>query len=183
MIFCVSARMAQQLVCCPVKGITVQLLNTHSGISLSQLGCPPTESPGSCRSHYATRSLPLRTFNVSFGSCGWSYTNRRESEPPRFLISMTYSAENERPGTAAVTVVLAGFLSTYLRCAPVYPVIEAANSRWRDAKPAIFGILLERALDPNERHALGAHYAPRAYVERLIIPTLVGPLREDWRVT
>jgi hypothetical protein len=62
-------------------------------------------------------------------------------------------------------------------------LIEAANSRWRDVEPAIFGTLLERALDPNERHALGAHYTPRAYVERLVIPTLVEPLREDWRVT
>jgi hypothetical protein len=60
-------------------------------------------------------------------------------------------------------------------------LIEAADSRWRDVEPAIFGTLLERALDPNERHALGAHYTPRAYVERLVIPTLVEPLRDDWR--
>lgn len=39
-------------------------------------------------------------------------------------------------------------------------LIEAADSRWRDVEPAIFGTLLERALDPNERHALGAHYTP-----------------------
>jgi SAM-dependent methyltransferase len=60
-------------------------------------------------------------------------------------------------------------------------LIEAADSRWRDVEPAIFGTLLERALNPAERHALGAHYTPRAYVERLVIPTLVEPLREDWR--
>ncbi|MGC1871174.1 MAG: DNA methyltransferase [Acidobacteriaceae bacterium] len=60
-------------------------------------------------------------------------------------------------------------------------LIEAADSRWRDVEPAIFGTLLERALDADERHALGAHYTPRAYVERLVIPTLVEPLREDWR--
>ncbi len=62
-------------------------------------------------------------------------------------------------------------------------LIEAADSRWRDVEPAIFGTLLERALDPDERHALGAHYTPRAYVERLVIPTLVEPLRDDWRST
>lgn len=62
-------------------------------------------------------------------------------------------------------------------------LIEAADSRWRDVEPAIFGTLLERALDPNERHALGAHYTPRAYVERLVIPTIVEPLRDDWRST
>jgi hypothetical protein len=60
-------------------------------------------------------------------------------------------------------------------------LIEAADSRWRDVEPAIFGTLLERALDAGERHALGAHYTPRAYVERLVIPTLVEPLRDDWR--
>jgi len=60
-------------------------------------------------------------------------------------------------------------------------LIEAADSRWRDVEPAIFGTLLERALDPDERHALGAHYTPRAYVERLVVPTIVEPLRDDWR--
>ena len=30
--------------------------------------------------------------------------------------------------------------------------------------------MLERALDPKERHRLGAHYTPRAYVERLAVP-------------
>ncbi|MCB1989492.1 MAG: class I SAM-dependent DNA methyltransferase, partial [Burkholderiaceae bacterium] len=43
-----------------------------------------------------------------------------------------------------------------------------------------FGTLLERALDPTERHALGAHYTPRAYVERLVLPTVIEPLRADW---
>ena len=62
-------------------------------------------------------------------------------------------------------------------------LIEAADSRWRDVEPAIFGTLLERALDADERHALGAHYTPRAYVERLVIPTIVEPLRDDWRST
>ncbi len=60
-------------------------------------------------------------------------------------------------------------------------LIEAADSRWRDVEPAIFGTLLERALTKSERHELGAHYTPRAYVERLVIPTIVEPLREDWR--
>lgn len=59
-------------------------------------------------------------------------------------------------------------------------LIDAADSDWRDVEPAIFGTLLERALDPDERHALGAHYTPRAYVERLVVPTIVEPLRADW---
>ncbi len=59
-------------------------------------------------------------------------------------------------------------------------LIEAASADWRDVEPAIFGTLLERALDPVERHKLGAHYTPRAYVERLVLPTIVEPLREEW---
>lgn len=47
-------------------------------------------------------------------------------------------------------------------------------------EPAIFGTLLERALDARERHKLGAHYTPRAYVERLVMPTVIEPLREEW---
>jgi hypothetical protein len=60
-------------------------------------------------------------------------------------------------------------------------LIEAATANWKDVEPAIFGTLLERALDPRERHKLGAHYTPRAYVERLVNPTVIEPLREQWR--
>jgi hypothetical protein len=59
-------------------------------------------------------------------------------------------------------------------------LIAAAKSDWRQVEPAIFGTLLERALDPRERAKLGAHYTPRAYVERLVGPTIMEPLREDW---
>ena len=57
---------------------------------------------------------------------------------------------------------------------------EAARADWTLVEPAIFGTLLERALDPAERHSLGAHYTPRPYVERLVLPTVIQPLREDW---
>jgi hypothetical protein len=59
-------------------------------------------------------------------------------------------------------------------------LIKAAEADWADVEPAIFGTLLERALDPRERHKLGAHFTPRAYVERLVIPTVIEPLREEW---
>jgi hypothetical protein len=59
-------------------------------------------------------------------------------------------------------------------------LIDAAGARWNEVEPAIFGTLLERALDPVERHALGAHYTPRAYVERLVMPTVIEPLRAEW---
>jgi len=59
-------------------------------------------------------------------------------------------------------------------------LIDAARAKWEHVEPAIFGTLLERALDPAERHKLGAHYTPRAYVERLVLPTVIEPLRREW---
>ncbi|MCB1130806.1 MAG: class I SAM-dependent DNA methyltransferase, partial [Verrucomicrobiae bacterium] len=56
----------------------------------------------------------------------------------------------------------------------------ASKRSWQDVEPAIFGTLLERALDPRDRSRLGAHYTPRVYVERLVIPTIIQPLRADW---
>ena len=56
----------------------------------------------------------------------------------------------------------------------------AAARDWRDVEPAIFGTLLERALEKRERSKLGAHYTPRTYVERLVVPTVIAPLRADW---
>ncbi len=57
---------------------------------------------------------------------------------------------------------------------------QAARADWTQVEPAIFGTLLERALDPAERHSLGAHYTPRPYVERLVLPTVIEPLRAEW---
>lgn len=59
-------------------------------------------------------------------------------------------------------------------------LIRAGEHIWAEVEPAIFGTLLERALNPKERAKLGAHYTPRAYVERLIGPTIMEPLRSDW---
>lgn len=61
-------------------------------------------------------------------------------------------------------------------------LIQAAEADWRQVEPAIFGTLLERALDKRQRHKLGAHYTPRAYVQRLITQTIMVPLREDWKI-
>ncbi len=56
----------------------------------------------------------------------------------------------------------------------------AAKKDWREVDPSIFGTLLEQALSPADRSSLGAHYTPRAYVERLVIATVIEPLREEW---
>ena len=67
-----------------------------------------------------------------------------------------------------------------LDTAQVDLLIEAARADWKHVEPAIFGTLLERALSPQDRHKLGAHYTPRAYVERLVLPTVIEPLRRAW---
>ncbi|MFS2111272.1 class I SAM-dependent DNA methyltransferase [Sphingomonas sp. Sphisp140] len=56
----------------------------------------------------------------------------------------------------------------------------AAMHLWTEVEPAIFGALLEQALHPAERRQLGAHYTPRAYVERLVVATVIAPLRDEW---
>ncbi len=67
-----------------------------------------------------------------------------------------------------------------LRPNEISRLLEAARTDWRGVEPAIFGALLEQALDPGERRKLGAHYTPRAYVERLVEATVMEPLRQDW---
>jgi hypothetical protein len=59
-------------------------------------------------------------------------------------------------------------------------LLAAAKADWTQVDPAIFGSLLEHALDEVERSKLGAHYTPRAYVERLVQATIMQPLRQDW---
>ena len=59
-------------------------------------------------------------------------------------------------------------------------LLAAARADWTEVEPAIFGALLEQALEPAERKKLGAHYTPRAYVERLVTATVIEPLRADW---
>ena len=57
---------------------------------------------------------------------------------------------------------------------------QAASYDWREVDPSIFGTLVEQALDAHERRRLGAHYTPRAYVERLVVATVIEPLRDEW---
>jgi len=67
-----------------------------------------------------------------------------------------------------------------LTAAQLAMLTDAAATDWSAVEPSIFGTLLTRALDPRERHKLGAEYTPRSYVERLIRPTIIGPLRDEW---
>jgi len=60
-------------------------------------------------------------------------------------------------------------------------LIQAADFDWSRVEPSIFGTLLVRALDPAERHRLGAEYTPREYIELLVEPTVVEPRRPSSR--
>ena len=105
------------------------------------------------------------------------------------LVGELWRAMDRGEFSAAVRADLLHFNGKLFKNPQVLPLnreqiellLTAARANWREVEPAIFGTLLERALDPAERHALGAHYTPRAYVERLVLPTIVEPLRDDWK--
>jgi hypothetical protein len=59
-------------------------------------------------------------------------------------------------------------------------LLVAAEKDWRAVEPAIFGTLLEQVLTAKDRARLGAHYTPRAYVERLVDATIMEVLRPQW---
>lgn len=59
-------------------------------------------------------------------------------------------------------------------------LLEAAKKDWSEVEPAIFGTLLTRALDENERHRLGAEYTPPEFIARVIRPAVEEPIRERW---
>jgi len=56
----------------------------------------------------------------------------------------------------------------------------AADADWQHVEPSIFGTLLTRAIDPIERHRLGAQFTPREFVERVVRPSVEDPIRERW---
>ena len=51
---------------------------------------------------------------------------------------------------------------------------------WSNIDPSIFGTLFERALDPDKRSQLGAHYTSRADIETIVDPVVLAPLRREW---
>jgi hypothetical protein len=59
-------------------------------------------------------------------------------------------------------------------------LLIAAGKDWRAVEPAIFGTLLEQVLTAADRSRLGAHYTPRAYVERLVQATIMDVLTPEW---
>jgi hypothetical protein len=131
----------------------------------------------------SVKLLPEESFRGLLADC--------RSDPSKFVPLLTdlWKSMNEGEFAASIRTKVLKFNSNLFADARVLPLgreeigelYEAAQKDWHEVEPAIFGTLLEQALDPAERRRLGAHYTPRAYVERLVVATIIEPLREDWR--
>jgi hypothetical protein len=126
--------------------------------------------------------LPKKSFRDVLAKC--------ETDPAKFgpMVEQLWTAMDKGEFAFAIEAKVKRFNGEFFRDRLVLPLGKeeigelrhAASADWRDVEPAIFGTLLEQALDASERKRLGAHYTPRAYVERLVVATIIEPLREDW---
>jgi len=127
--------------------------------------------------------LPEKSFKTLLEEC--------EQNPAAFVpsVSQLWEAMDSGGWAHALKATVRRFNGEFFRNKAALPLRredigelrQAASYDWKEVDPSIFGTLLEQALDPVERKKLGAHYTPRAYVERLVIATIMEPLREDWR--
>jgi len=67
-----------------------------------------------------------------------------------------------------------------LTAAQLELLIDASKAQWRDVEPAIFGTLLERALNPVERHKLGAHLCRKHSTLKTTPAVAAGLATEPW---
>jgi hypothetical protein len=126
--------------------------------------------------------LPKKSFRDLLVKC--------EADPTKFrpMVGQLWEAMDTGGFAYAIEATVKRFNGEFFRERGVIPLgreeigelRQAASADWRDVEPAIFGTLLEQALDPAERRRLGAHYTPRAYVERLVVATVIEPLRTEW---
>ncbi len=113
-----------------------------------------------------------------------------EKDPAAFpyMVGQLWEAMDRGEWAHAVKARVRKFNGEFFKDRTVLPLAReeigelraAARYNWKEVDPSIFGTLLEQALDPVERRKLGAHYTPRAYVERLVIATVIEPLRVEW---
>ncbi len=115
---------------------------------------------------------------------------RCEADPSRFVrwVGQLWEAMDQGEFAYALDADVRRFNGEFFKTRTVLPLGReeigelraAASADWKDVDPSIFGTLLEQALDKTERRRLGAHYTPQAYVERLVVATVIEPLRIDW---
>ncbi len=126
--------------------------------------------------------LPRESFRDLLVKC--------EADPSRLspMVGQLWEAMDKGDFAFALEAKVRRFNGEFFRTRTVLPLPreeigelrQAAGYDWRDVDPSIFGALLEQALDKTERKRLGAHYTPRAYVERLVVATVIEPLRTEW---
>jgi len=129
--------------------------------------------------------LPKKSFRDLLVKC--------EGDPSKFkpMVGQLWQAMDKGGFAYGIETTVKSFNGEFFRERIVLPLgkeeigelRQAASANWCDVEPAIFGTLLEQALDPVERKRLGAHYTPRAHVERLVVATIIEPLRADWAQT
>ncbi len=113
--------------------------------------------------------IPKDSFTQLLGRC----TDNSKSFVP--MITELWKQMNTGGFAVSIETEVKRFNGNLFRDARVFPmakedigVLKAAAGRdWKEVDPSIFGTLLEQALSPADRSKLGAHYTPRAYVERL----------------
>ncbi len=112
----------------------------------------------------------------------------RKGDPSEFADALTTLWRTMDTGGRFGAEILNRFNGHFFKTVEALPLdktdmallIEASKADWSQVEPTIFGTLLVRALDPEERHRLGAEYTPRTYIERLVRPTVEEPIRERW---
>jgi hypothetical protein len=125
------------------------------------------------------------------GNCFSELLQRKKDDPRTFrpALEALWKAMNDGGYAGPIDTIVKKFngwlfkdpRAIDLPSEAIHELAVAAKRQWQDVEPAIFGTLLERALDARERSKLGAHYTPRAYVERLVLPTIIEPLIEEWQ--
>jgi len=65
-----------------------------------------------------------------------------------------------------------------LNAGELFVMNEACMEHWGQINPAIFGTLFQASMDDEELHEKGAHYTPESAIMRVVLPTIVQPLRE-----
>lgn len=58
-----------------------------------------------------------------------------------------------------------------------------AKDDWTAIEPSILGTLFERALNPDKRAQIGAHYTSRDDIMLIVGPVVIDPLRREWQQT
>lgn len=56
---------------------------------------------------------------------------------------------------------------------------SASSEDWSKVQPVIFGTLFQSSMDKQHRHAMGAHFTSEADIQRIVLPTIVRPWREQ----